>query len=568
MKRLLLFALLAALVLPGWAQDETRIDFANLLRPRVTGYALNLNQNLRTSDSPTFAGLTLSGGTASTLAYLNASKKFTSLANGAGYLLNDGSGGLSWAAVSLSGYLTATATSEATLGNTLIANGDFATSDLTGWTAAAGWSAATGKAVHTAGIADTTPLVQAVSVTNGSVYQVQCTTSAGTAGTLTLTLGSLTGSYSVSGNVTSYYTFTATATASVNLTFTPTDTFNGAIDDISVKLVTANATPILAVKDSTATAVGDVRGSAVLGNLFAGNGVGRYNTTGVQNAGFGYQALFSNTTGSNNSAQGYWALFSNTTGSNNSAQGAYALRANTTGSYNSAQGYGTFYSNTTGSNNSAQGAYALRANTTGSYNSAQGAYALFSNTTGSYNSAQGVQALFSNTTGSNNSAQGYQAGRYIADGATANTTSDYSTYIGADTKASVDNAQNETIIGYNAIGAGDNTVRLGNTSVTDVSSSGNYISQRIVNADSDTDEIDSVTWAGGAGLIIAYAVTDGKSAVWRLEGTTLVAVSVDVAFTATKDNAATYNVYFEGGALKLQNKVGDNKALRLGFFGI
>ena len=487
-----------------------------------------------TESSPTYTGLTLSGLTASTVIYSNASKSITSLANSAGYLLNDGSGGLSWAAVSLSGDLTATATSEATLGNTLIANGDFATSDLTGWTAAAGWSAATGKAVHTAGIADTTPLVQAVSVTNGSVYQVQCTTSAGTDGTLTLTLGSLTGSYSVSGNVTSYYTFTATATASVNLTFTPTDTFNGAIDDISVKLVTANATPILAVKDSTATAVGDVRGSAVLGNLFAGNGVGRYNTTGVQNAGFGYQALFSNTTGSYNSAQGYWALFSNTTGSNNSAQGAYALRANTTGSYNSAQG----------------------------------AYALYSNTTGSYNSAQGYWTLFSNTTGSNNSAQGYQAGRYIADGATANTTSDYSTYIGADTKASVDNAQNETIIGYNAIGAGDNTVRLGNTSVTDVSSSGNYISQRIVNADSDTDEIDSVTWAGGAGLIIAYAVTDGKSAVWRLEGTTLVAVSVDVAFTATKDNAATYNVYFEGGALKLQNKVGDNKALRLGFFGI
>lgn len=55
------------------------------------------NQALLTTSSPTFAGLTLSGGTASTLAYLNGSKAFTSLANGAGYLLNDGSGGLSWA---------------------------------------------------------------------------------------------------------------------------------------------------------------------------------------------------------------------------------------------------------------------------------------------------------------------------------------------------------------------------------------------------------------------------------------------------------------------------------------
>jgi hypothetical protein len=105
MKRLLIFALLAALFLPVVGQDETKIQLANLMRPRLSAYGLNLNQNLRTTDSPTFVGLTLSGSTASTLAYLNASKKFTSLANGAGYLLNDGSGGFSWGAVSLSGYL-------------------------------------------------------------------------------------------------------------------------------------------------------------------------------------------------------------------------------------------------------------------------------------------------------------------------------------------------------------------------------------------------------------------------------------------------------------------------------
>jgi hypothetical protein len=110
MKRLLLFALIAALFLPAVAQDETRVQLANLLRPRLSSYAFNLNQNLRTTDSPTFAGLTLSGGTASTLAYLNASKAFTSLANGSGYLLNDGSGGLSWGAISFTGYLKADGT--------------------------------------------------------------------------------------------------------------------------------------------------------------------------------------------------------------------------------------------------------------------------------------------------------------------------------------------------------------------------------------------------------------------------------------------------------------------------
>ena len=516
--------------------------------------------DIGTESSPTYTGLTLSGLTASTVIYADASKAIASLANGSGYLLNDGSGGLSWGAVDTSAFVNkdgttaltadwnvgafaltvggltvdAIAASEATLGATLITNGDFATNDLTGWTAAAGWDASTGKAVHTAGIGDTTALVQAVAVTDGSVYQVTVTTSSRTAGTLTLTMGALTGSYSVSTNGTYYYTFTATATASVNLTFTPDADFNGAVDDISVQLVIANATPIINLLDSTSTSVVPVRASAALFNLGMGDGVLRYNTVGNYNAGYGSRALYFNTTGSYNSAQGYQALYSNTTGSYNLAQGSRALYSNTTGSYNSAQG----------------------------------SLALYSNTTGSYNLAQGSQALYSNTTGGSNSAQGYQAGRYIADGTTANTTSDYSTYIGANTKASVDDAQNETVIGYDAIGAGSNTVRLGNTSVTDIQTSGGFISQRIVNADSDTDEIDSLTWDGGYGLIIAASITDGTSAVWKLKGTTLEAVEVDEDWTAVKDNASTYNVYFETGAIKLQNKVGDDKSVKLGFFGI
>jgi hypothetical protein len=65
------------------------------------------DQPLDVGATPTFAGATLSGLTASTVIYSNASKAIASLANSAGYLLNDGSGGLSWAAVSLSGYLKA-----------------------------------------------------------------------------------------------------------------------------------------------------------------------------------------------------------------------------------------------------------------------------------------------------------------------------------------------------------------------------------------------------------------------------------------------------------------------------
>lgn len=117
----------------------------------------------------------------------------------------------------------------------LLTNGDFYTKDLTGWTAAAGWSTATGKAVHTAGIADTTPLVQAVNLVNGMTYEVGVRTSGRTAGTLTLTFGALAGSYALTLDGMYWQEFTATSSAAFDLTFTPTATFDGAVDEITAR---------------------------------------------------------------------------------------------------------------------------------------------------------------------------------------------------------------------------------------------------------------------------------------------------------------------------------------------
>ena len=91
MKKVFLILLAVATLLPATSKP-IQFTLGNWLWKPAS------DQALLTTSSPTFAGLTLSGGTASTLAYLNASKAFTSLANSAGYLLNDGSGGLSWAA--------------------------------------------------------------------------------------------------------------------------------------------------------------------------------------------------------------------------------------------------------------------------------------------------------------------------------------------------------------------------------------------------------------------------------------------------------------------------------------
>jgi hypothetical protein len=145
---------------------------------------------------------------------------------------------------------------------------------------------------------------------------------------------------------------------------------------------------------------------------------------------------------------GYESLIANTTGVSNTAIGAFTLFSNTTGDYNSAFGYSS-----------------LRNNTTGDYNSAFGYQALNENTTGSYNSAFGWYALGNNTTGSSNVGIGQYAGLFIENSSTPNSTSSNSVFIGVGTKALADAQTNQIVIGHNAIGAGSNTVTLGNSSI-------------------------------------------------------------------------------------------------------
>lgn len=122
----------------------------------------------------------------------------------------------------------------------LITNGHFASNDLTGWTAAAGWAATTGKAVHTAGIADTTPLQQNISLANAKLYTIVVKVSGRTAGTLTLSIENGTIS-PVSGVISTpnvyFFTLTATATdATSMLALTPNAAFDGTVEYVSVRI--------------------------------------------------------------------------------------------------------------------------------------------------------------------------------------------------------------------------------------------------------------------------------------------------------------------------------------------
>jgi hypothetical protein len=165
------------------------------------------------------------------------------------------------------------------------------------------------------------------------------------------------------------------------------------------------------------------------------------------NVGIGVSAL-RNTTGGNNVALGNYVLYANTTGAYSAGMGKDALYSNTTGSYNTASGAAALYRNTTGSNNTANGYYTLGSNTLGANNTALGYSSLYTNTTGANNTAVGRNALFGNLTGSNNTA--------IGDGA----------------DVASNNLTNATALGNGASVTLSNTVQLGNTSVTNVKTSG------------------------------------------------------------------------------------------------
>ena len=131
-----------------------------------------------------------------------------------------------------------------------------------------------------------------------------------------------------------------------------------------------------------------------------------------------------------------------------------------------AVGLASLASNSTGSANTAVGASALTSNVSGASNTGIGFAALSLLNSGSTNTSIGSASLRNVTTANNSTAIGNEAGRYIANGSTLVTTVTDSVFLGSSTKPLADSQSNQIVIGHNAIGAGSNTVTLGNTSIT------------------------------------------------------------------------------------------------------
>ena len=87
-------------------------------------------------------------------------------------------------------------------------------------------------------------------------------------------------------------------------------------------------------------------------------------------------------------------------------------------------------------------------------------------------------------------------------------------------------------------------------------------------ADSDADDVLNTEIDASHGVLIVGVTSDDKTAIYRTEGQTLTAISANSDFSVTKDTASKYNVYYETDQFKVQNKVGDNKIIKIGFIGV
>jgi len=239
-------------------------------------------------------------------------------------------------------------------------------------------------------------------------------------------------------------------------------------------------------------------------NTGLGRGTLRYNTTGINNTATGVQALNYNISGSNNSAFGYQSLFTNTTGADNTAYGQLSMLYNTTGSYNTSIGTRSMINNIYGNANTAVGWNAGTFTGQGGTSSSSG---------GNNNTSLGYKALYANTLGSENTAVGFNALQ-------ANATGNQNTSIGSGADVASGALSNATAIGYGASVTTSNAIQLGNTSVTNVKTSGSITAGTVTypNAHGTSGQVLSTTGSGTLTWTTPASSSNGAHAIGDVYG--------------------------------------------------
>ena len=102
-----------------------------------------------------------------------------------------------------------------------------------------------------------------------------------------------------------------------------------------------------------------------------------------------------------------------------------------------------------------------------------------------------------------------------------------------------------------------------------INATGKVIAYSDEDEDSDTDDVLTTTIDNAEyGLVMVRESGGTEACMFMIAGGNIEKISSDATFTVTKDNAATYNVYFEDSVIKIQNKVGDNKNLKASHYGM
>ena len=398
----------------------------------------------------------------------------------------------STATLSLAGLLVAKQiTDTASLGAELITNyannGQFTAAG--NWTLGTGWTVSGGLLNHSAGNATTATLPLAyIGMTSGAWYQITftyqtITPTTGTSFYISFGAGTDYPAPSFGTYVGSGLTYTAVVycpDVTGGFTFNADAVWAGNIDNISIMKIT-QATPAFSIKDT-----GGVSSDLTMGS-------------GGANTGWGKYSLLQNVSGGNNTAFGKASQASNTSGIGNSTLGYYALRSIAAGNYNAALGDWCLYQCVNSMNNSALGSGALK----------------------------------NLIEGDNNAAVGANAG----DGA------DYlsqCSFLGSGSDAS-NRVVNGTAIGYGAIVTTSNTIQLGNSSVTQVYTSGIVTAQatQTTSTSTSTGNINSHTLTSTA--ITAQTALATTLAHTPASGVTLGMYGIQsiVTHNGTSSNAGT-----------------------------
>lgn len=238
---------------------------------------------------------------------------------------------------------------------------------------------------------------------------------------------------------------------------------------------------------------------------------GQRNTTGNIVA-VGDECLGFNTT-SHSVAVGYYAGHSNETGSI-TAIGHQAGRLSGPNCTMTLVGYDVGYYNTA-ANLTAVGHRAAGSNTSGSNNTVVGHEGLLANTTGSSLTAIGLNAFYENITGFENTGVGSNVGRSIISGY-------QNTFLG--TSAGYDASQktdaiNSMALGYGTFTTYDNSVVIGNASITRTTLRGNLgvngrtNPQFVLDVRADSDAGTAANFKTDAGFGLTLRVNDGADAL-------------------------------------------------------